>query len=124
MDVQPGEIVHMDENGACKFPADKIEAVLANVKVLLKDEAIRLTALRQAKTAAEVRAAFSGAAYSDPKAARRSADAALPRERRRGALCLASADQRAGLSAFWAGLPREGGQDHGSQGAGRDHRDR
>jgi 4-hydroxy-4-methyl-2-oxoglutarate aldolase len=67
MDVQPGEIVHMDENGACKFPADKIEAVLANVKVLLKDEATRLTALRQAKTAVEVRAAFSGAAYSDPK---------------------------------------------------------
>ena len=62
-----GEIVHMDENGACKFPADKIEAVLANVKVLLKDEATRLTALRQAKTAAEVRAAFSGGAYSDPK---------------------------------------------------------
>ena len=26
--------------------------------------------------------------------------------------------------AFWARLPREGGQDHGSQGAGRDHRDR
>ena len=67
MDVRPGEIVHMDENGACKFPADKIEAVLANVKVLLKDEATRLTALRQAKTAAEVRAAASGAAYSDPK---------------------------------------------------------
>jgi 4-hydroxy-4-methyl-2-oxoglutarate aldolase len=67
MDVQPGEIVHMDENGACKFPADKIEAVLANVNVLLKDEATRLTALRQAKTAAEVRAAFSGGAYSDPK---------------------------------------------------------
>jgi 4-hydroxy-4-methyl-2-oxoglutarate aldolase len=67
MDVQPGEIVHMDENGACKFPADKLDAVLANVKVLLKDEASRLTALRQAKTAAEVRAAFGGAAYSDPK---------------------------------------------------------
>ncbi len=67
MDVQLGEIVHMDENGACKFPADKIDAVLANVKVLLKDEATRLTALRQANTASEVRAAFSGAAYSDPK---------------------------------------------------------
>ena len=62
MDVQPGEIVHMDENGACKFPADKIEAVLANVQVLLKDEGTRLTALRQAKTAAEVRAAWMGLA--------------------------------------------------------------
>ena len=30
MDVHPGEIVHMDENGACKFPADKIAAVVTN----------------------------------------------------------------------------------------------
>ena len=28
MDVAPGEIIHMDENGAVKFPADKLEAVL------------------------------------------------------------------------------------------------
>jgi regulator of RNase E activity RraA len=64
MDVHPGEIVHMDENGACKFPADKIEAVLTNAQALLKDEATRLKAIRQAKTAAEVRAASSGAAYT------------------------------------------------------------
>ncbi len=67
MDVHPGEIVHMDENGACKFPADKIEAVLTNAKALLEDEARRLKAIRQAKTAAEVRAASSGAAYSAPQ---------------------------------------------------------
>ena len=67
MDVHPGEIVHMDENGACKFPADKIEAVLTNAQALLKDEATRLKALRQAKTAAEVRAASSGGAYSTPQ---------------------------------------------------------
>ena len=69
MDVHPGEIVHMDENGACKFPADKIEAVLTNAQALLKDEATRLKAIRQAKTAAEVRAASSGAAYSAPQSA-------------------------------------------------------
>ena len=28
MDVAPGELIHMDENGACKFPADQLEAVL------------------------------------------------------------------------------------------------
>ena len=66
MDIHPGEFIHMDENGACKFPADKIEAVLTNVKLLLKDEDIRLKALRQARTAAEVRAASSGTAYTEP----------------------------------------------------------
>ena len=31
MDVAPGEIIHMDENGVCKFPADKLEAVLTKL---------------------------------------------------------------------------------------------
>ena len=34
MDVCPGEIIHMDENGAVKFPANKLEAVLTNVRAL------------------------------------------------------------------------------------------
>ena len=34
MDVAPGEIIHMDENGAVKFPADKLSAVLENVRAL------------------------------------------------------------------------------------------
>ncbi len=42
MDVAAGEIVHMDENGACKFPADKMDSVLHNVKKLLADEADRI----------------------------------------------------------------------------------
>ena len=48
MDVAPGEIIHMDENGACKFPGDKLEAVLTNVKALLEEEGDRIgkTALR------------------------------------------------------------------------------
>jgi regulator of RNase E activity RraA len=65
MDVSPGEMVHMDENGACKFPADKIEPVLKNVKALLKDEDVRITALRKAKNAAQVKAAFAGHSYSE-----------------------------------------------------------
>jgi len=38
MDVAPGEIIHMDENGACKFPADRMAEVLANVEKLVKNE--------------------------------------------------------------------------------------
>ncbi len=39
MNVAPGEIIHMDENGACKFPADKAEKVLEMVSNLCADEA-------------------------------------------------------------------------------------
>jgi regulator of RNase E activity RraA len=38
MDVAPGEIIHMDENGACKFPAHKLEAVLTNVRAVHDEE--------------------------------------------------------------------------------------
>ena len=58
MDVSPGEIIHMDENGACKFPADQLGAVLANVRALSKEEATRMMLLRKAKTATEVKAIF------------------------------------------------------------------
>ncbi len=64
MDVSPGELIHMDENGACKFPADKLEAVLTNVQGLLKEEETRINSLRNAKTAAEVRAIFAGHSYA------------------------------------------------------------
>ncbi len=64
MDVSPGEIIHMDENGACKFPADKLEAVLANARALQKEEEVRIGALLNAKTAAEVKAIFGGRSYA------------------------------------------------------------
>ncbi len=67
MDVAPGELVHMDENGAVKFPADKMEQVLANARAMLDKEATQIAALRQAKTAAEVRAAMSGGTYTEKK---------------------------------------------------------
>ncbi len=63
MDVAPGELIHMDENGAVKFPADRAEAVLNNASAILEDEARRLELLRKAKTAAEVRAASSASGY-------------------------------------------------------------
>ncbi|MGI5915883.1 MAG: RraA family protein [Anaerolineae bacterium] len=64
MDVAPGEIIHMDENGACKFPADKLEAVLNNLIALRDEEGARISALRGARTAAEVRAIFGGRGYA------------------------------------------------------------
>jgi len=57
MDVAPGELIHMDENGAVKFPADRAEAVLDNAVTVLADEAELFSRLRRAKTAAEVREA-------------------------------------------------------------------
>jgi regulator of RNase E activity RraA len=54
MDVAPGEIIHMDENGACKFPADRMEEVLNNVRALQKEEGARMDLLNQARTADEV----------------------------------------------------------------------
>jgi 4-hydroxy-4-methyl-2-oxoglutarate aldolase len=62
MDVAPGDLIHMDENGAVKFPADKAEQVLENARKLLEGEAEHLARLRAAKTAAEVRAA--GGSYA------------------------------------------------------------
>jgi regulator of RNase E activity RraA len=54
MDVAPGEIIHMDENGACKFPADRLEVVLNNVRALRKEEAVRMDLLNKARTPEEV----------------------------------------------------------------------
>ena len=64
MDVAPGDIIHMDENGAVKFPADQLEAVLTNVRKLRDEEAARMGALRTAASAAEVRAIFAGRSYA------------------------------------------------------------
>ena len=67
MDVAPGEIVHMDENGACKFPADRLEAVLDKVRELHQVEAQLMERLSKATTAAQVKEAFRGHAYTTHK---------------------------------------------------------
>ena len=46
MDVAPGDIIHMDENGACKFPADKLADVCNNIEPFLKVEADRVKAIQ------------------------------------------------------------------------------
>ena len=62
MDVCPGEIIHMDENGAVKFPANQLEAVVKNARELQQQEAARMQALRQATSAAEIKAILGGRA--------------------------------------------------------------
>ena len=64
MDVSPGEVVHMDESGACKFPPEHMEAVARNVKALLADEAEKQARMRKATTAAQMREIFGGGDYS------------------------------------------------------------
>ena len=64
MDVAPGEVIHMDENGACKFPSDRIGEVLDNVTALQKEEEDRMGRLQAAGSAAEVRAIFAGQSYA------------------------------------------------------------
>jgi regulator of RNase E activity RraA len=67
MDVAPAEIIHMDENGAVKFPANRLEAVVKNARDLQKEETARMQALRQATSAAEIRAIMAGHAYTAPE---------------------------------------------------------
>jgi len=64
MDVAPGEIIHMDENGACKFPAAKLQAVLEAVRALRDQEGDRIRRLLEAKSLEEVKAIMSGQAYT------------------------------------------------------------
>ena len=59
MDVSPGEIIHMDENGACKFPADRLADVCKNIDALVKAEEERAKTLSKAKTVEEIKAVLS-----------------------------------------------------------------
>ena len=67
MDVAPGELIHMDENGACKFPADKLESVLELSVKLRAEENDRIGRLQKANSAAELRAIFGGHSYTAKK---------------------------------------------------------
>ena len=59
MDVAPGEIIHMDENGACKFPADRLAEVYKNVQELAKNEAESMGRVGALKSAEDVLAMLS-----------------------------------------------------------------
>ncbi|MDR1535912.1 MAG: RraA family protein [Planctomycetota bacterium] len=54
MEVAPGEIVHMDENGAVKFPADRLDDVLARAGRLRLIEQKRQKMMRETGDAGEL----------------------------------------------------------------------
>ena len=63
MDVSPGEIIHMDENGACKFPAEQLSAVHTNVQALLDEETEKVNQLQKATSLQDIKNVFSGHSY-------------------------------------------------------------
>lgn len=63
MDIVPGEIIHMDENGAVKFPANRLEEVVTNAKALLAEEDDRVGRLLKAHGLAEVKAIMGDHQY-------------------------------------------------------------
>ncbi len=67
MDVSCGEIIHMDENGACRFPASKISDVLHNVRALQKEEDARMKALGNATTSREIKEILKNQFYGSTK---------------------------------------------------------
>ena len=67
MDVAPGDMIHMDENGAVKFPPDRAGQILKNSRTMLAEEAELLAKLRQAKSANDVRKASGQYGSQDEK---------------------------------------------------------
>lgn len=67
MDVSPGEIIHMDENGACKFPAKYLAEVVDRVTKLRDQEEVHMRKMREAKTAEDVLNIVSGGHYGKKK---------------------------------------------------------
>ena len=64
MDVAPGEIIHMDENGAVKFPADRLADVVREAKALAADEDERVGQLLKVKGLKAVKEIMAGHQYS------------------------------------------------------------
>lgn len=60
MDVAPGDIVHMDENGAAKFPAARLDAVLERAALLNRIESKRQEMMRNTGDAGELTKIMQG----------------------------------------------------------------
>lgn len=58
MKVVPGDIVHMDENGACKFPAESLADVCAHIDAFSDEEAEHSAMLLTARDGAGIKAAW------------------------------------------------------------------
>lgn len=63
MDLMPGDIVHMDENGACKFPADRTDDVLESCKKFSESEGDKQKRILEADTALDVIKILIGTGY-------------------------------------------------------------
>jgi len=61
MDVAPGDIVHMDENGAVKFPPDKMADICRNIDAFTSKEQERADKVLAAKTFAQIKAVWQRA---------------------------------------------------------------
>ena len=59
MDVSPGDIIHMDEHGSCKFPANRLADVCKNIDAFSKEEEDEAQALLKTKTLEEIKAIWS-----------------------------------------------------------------
>lgn len=60
MDVMPGDMIHMDENGATKFPADRVDDILVMAERLQANEAKRLKMLSETSDIEELGKIISG----------------------------------------------------------------
>jgi regulator of RNase E activity RraA len=58
MDVAPGDVVHMDEHGACKFPADKMKELCKNIDSMVGLEDEQINTILGAKSIEEIKAVF------------------------------------------------------------------
>jgi regulator of RNase E activity RraA len=58
MDVTPGDMVHMDENGAVMFPAEKLADICRNIDAFTSKEQERSDKVEAAKTFAQIKAAW------------------------------------------------------------------
>ena len=58
MEVVPGDIVHMDENGACKFPANRLADVCAHIDAFSNEEAEHSRLLLSARDGEAIKAAW------------------------------------------------------------------
>jgi regulator of RNase E activity RraA len=65
MDVAPGEIIHLDESGAIKFPADRLGEVIMLSERLEKSEIRKAANIKKSRTAEQLARAFTGADISD-----------------------------------------------------------
>ena len=58
MDVTPGDLVHMDETGACKFPADRLADVCQNIDAFSEEEREHARLILAADNIGELKAAW------------------------------------------------------------------